>query len=358
MKNTNKVKIHNRIAGHLRADLLRALPALLPSLKITRAAPSPRQTGELVVEVQTPSGRKRRLYVETRAASAPGRIPAALRQLKAPRGARATGYPVLAASFLSPRARELCREAGVGYLDLAGNCYLQFEDFYLQKIVDSNPFPTRGRPASLFTPVSSRILRALLEEPARGWRVSELASVAQVSLGQASNVCRRLIDEAYALTRDRRLHVTAPGRLLEAWREAYAIPPQALLAYYSFERSPERLVPQVAQMAARHRWRYALTSFTAASMVAPFVHGVGTTQWYIADEVSLDGWVEALDLRPVDSGPNVVLRVPYDAGVFYRAHAVDGVAVVGHVQLYLDVWQEPGRGREQAEFLRQERLGY
>ena len=358
MKKANKVKIYGQVTRPLRADVLRALPDLLPSLRVTRADPSSRAGAELVVDVLTPSGRKRRLYVETRAASAPSRIPDALRQLKASLGARAAGYPVLASSFLSPRARELCREAGVGYLDLAGNCYLQFEDFYFQKIVEDNPFPARGRPASLCTPVSSRILRALLEEPARGWRVSELASAAQVSLGQTSNVCRRLIGEAYAVKRDRRVHLTEPGRLLEAWREAYAIPRQTLLAYYSFERSPEQLVRRVAQVAAERRWRYALTSFTAATRVAPFVHGIGTTQWYLADALSVDGWVEALDLRPAESGPNVVVAIPYDPGVFYRTQTVDDLVLVGNVQLYLDLFSEPARGREQAEFLRKEKLGF
>lgn len=36
--------------------------------------------------------------------------------------------------------REVLKEEGVGYLNLAGNFYLNWDDFYVEKIVDKNPF--------------------------------------------------------------------------------------------------------------------------------------------------------------------------------------------------------------------------
>ena len=342
----------------LEAEVLKALPGILSSLRVTRAV---RGTGqdkpfpELIVDLLTPSGHKRTLCVEIRAANAPSRLPHALRQLKAGRHP-SRAYPVFASTFLSPRARELCRQEGVGYLDLAGNCYLQFDDFYLQKIVETNPFRSPGRPASLFSPVSSRLLRAFLEEPSRAWQVMELAKEARVSLGQASNVCRRLLDEAYAAKTGGRIQLAQPGALLDAWQAAYAITQNGSAAYYSFEQPAERLLARVAAVARERRWRYAATSFAAASLVAPFVHGIGTVQWYSDEEP--ERWVEALDLRPVEAGPNVVLLSPYDEGVFYRTQTVQEMTLVGNVQLYLDLSSEPARGREQAAFLRNKRLGF
>jgi len=360
MKIANIVKNRGGLSQKLGAALLNALPELLPSLRVMRAAAAEGAgpSRHLLAVVRTPSGRRRTLCVDVRAASAPSRLPHALRQLTARYARKAGAYPVLASTFLSPRARELCREEGVGYLDLAGNCLLQFDDFYLQKIVDRNPFPARGRPPSLFSPVSSRILRALLEEPTRTWRVLDVASEAQVSLGQASNVCRRLVDEAYAARTDRRFRLTQPAKLLDAWREAYTISQNTQAAYYSFERGAEPLVHRVAAIAGERGWRYAVTSFAAASMVAPFVHGIGTVQWYCGEETPMEQWVQALDLRPVESGPNVVLLGPYDPGVFHRTQTVEGVTLVGNIQLYLDLSSDPGRGREQAEFLRRQKLSF
>ena len=39
---------------------------------------------------------------------------------------------------------------------------------------------------------------------------------------------------------------------------------------------------------------------------------------------------------------------PYDDGVFYAAHEVDGIGVVSPVQLYLDLQGARGRGEEAA----------
>ncbi len=340
---------------------MRALPTLLPALRVTRARRHPAVRGgaaELAVEVVTPVGHKRRLSIDVRATAVPSRVRETIRRLKTGRS-RGGGYPVFASSFLSPRVREICRDEGVGYLDLAGNCYLRFDDCYLEKVVEKNPFPARGRPPSLFTPVSSRILRALLEEPRRSWRVSDVARVAQASLGQTSNVTRRLLDEAYAVRRGRHLRLSEPGRLLDAWRDASGAAPRgATHAYYSFEQNAERLLHRIAQVASRDGLHYAATSFAAAALLAPFVHGIGVVQCYLGDRLALDRWVRALDLRPVEAGANLLLIDPYDSGVFYRAQVRDRVTLVGAVQLYLDLSAEPGRGREQAEFLRQERLKF
>ena len=344
------------------SDLLKALPSLLPSCKVlgmVRGQQDGRRGGQVhvTIDVLTPLGRKRRLVVEARATAVPSRVRETLRQLKATVGSSAA-YPVFASTFLSLRVRDICREEGVGYLDLAGNGWLRFDDFYLEKVVDRNPFPVRGRPPSLFSPVSSRIVRALLEEPGRAWQVSELVLAAEVSLGHASNVTRRLIEQDYAARNGRRLSLTRPAQLLDAWRDHGTPVPETQAGYYSFEQNPARLLQRVAAVGRERQRRYAVTSFAAASLVAPFVHGIGIIQWYIEDAAQLEAWVQALDLRPVESGPNVALRVPQDQGVFYRSRAVDGVALVGDIQLYLDLCREPGRGREQAEFLRKERLRF
>ncbi len=338
----------------------RRLSGLLPSVRIRRTRPIRRLgSGEeaLVVDVVTPLGRPRRLRIGLRPEAAPSRVREAIRHLKStlPRGAR--DYPVFASAFLSPRVREICREEGVGFLDLAGNCLLRFNGVHIEKIVDKNPFPRRGRPSSLFSPVGSRIPRVLLEEPQRMWTVSGLAEAARVSLGHASNVTRRLVEEEYLARRERRLRLVQPARLLEAWRDQ-PLSPAASHAFYSFEAEPARGMARLASAARAHGWRYAVTTLSAASLVAPFVQGVGVVECYIDPDPGPEAWAQALDLRPVEAGPNLLLMIPRDPGVFYRARAIEGVTVVGDVQLYLDLARHPGRSLEQAEFLRQRRLRF
>lgn len=69
-------------------------------------------------------------------------------------------------------------------------------------------------------------------------------------------------------------------------------------------------------------------------------------------------WVDALDLHIVEFGGNVHLLQPYDEGVFYQLRKPEGIAVVGNIQLYLDLYNYPARGREQAEFMRDQEIGF
>ncbi len=351
MKYTN---LMNNQAGtlELQQEIAKALPGLLPSLKVVHALARRGGLSGLSAEVLLPSGNRRRLRFELQPSPTPGRIREPLRRFKAA-GLRA-GYPMLACRFVSPRVRDMCREEGVGYVDLAGNCFLQLDGLYVERIVERNPFPARGRPSSMFSPVSSRMSRALLEEPQREWTVSALAQATGMSLGQASNVARRLLEEEFARKAGRHLQLRHGARLLDAWRDA-ARPAPVSHGYYSLERDPQQRLLKVADASAAHQLSYAVTSFGAASLIAPFVHGIGTLVWYI-EPAALELWVRALDLRPVEEGANVALLVPQDAGVFYRSRTVSGVTLVGDVQLYLDLSADPGRGREQAEFLRQQRL--
>ncbi len=360
MKNTEYTTSKHHASRRLEGELTRSLPQLMPPLRMGKAMPRARiggATADLGVDIVTPAGRRRRLYIDVKTSAAPSRIRESIRQLKAEVARTGRGYALLASTFLSPRAREICREEGAGYVDLAGNCLLQFDDFYFEKVVERNPFPQRGRPASVFTPISSRILRVLLEEPRRAWKLGELARMAHVSLGQTSNVCQRLTNEAYIEKSSNGLKLREPGKLLDAWRDHYTIQSQPA-AYYSFQRDPERLMNRIVAVGRRQHWPYALTSFGAASLVAPFIHGIGTVQWYVADRAAVDAWAKALDLRPVESGPNALVFVPHDPGVFYRVANVQGKQLVGLIQLYLDLFADPGRGREQAEFLRKKRLGF
>lgn len=346
----------------MKMEFVKTLPRLLsPPLKmgpIRREERFGATRADVTVDVVTPQGKKRRLLIEVRDSVTPRRIRETLRQFRnsLPKGTK--GYPVLASTFLSLRVREICREEGTGYLDLAGNCYLQFDDLYLEKVVDKNPFPQRGRPPSLFGPVSSRVVRALLEEPERRWQVRELVEATKVSLGQASNVTRRLLEEEYITKAENRIVLAQPAKLLDAWQDQYKQENNQRMAHYIFNRNPEGIMPLVSETAQTRGWKYAVTSFAAASLVAPFVRGVGAIEWYVEDATAIDLWVKALDLRPVEEGPNVALVIPYDPGVFYKNQKVDGIALVGNVQLYLDLYSNPARGREQAEFLRKERLKF
>jgi len=111
----------------------------------------------------------------------------------------------------------------------------------------------------------------------------------------------------------------------------------------------------VKQAADRLGASYAFTIHAGASLIAPFVR-FNDVHFYIASDP--EPWVHELDLHTVEFGGNVHLLRPYDEGVFYRLRFPQGMAVVGNIQLYLDLYRYPARGREQAEFLREKEIGF
>ena len=106
------------------------------------------------------------------------------------------GYPVIIAPYISDLGREICKKIGVGFLDLSGNAYLDFDSFYMEIEGKPNKFKYPSEPTGLYNPKAERILRFYLlkvsgkEESGNGYR--NIAKEVGVSLGQLSKVNRKL----------------------------------------------------------------------------------------------------------------------------------------------------------------------
>lgn len=153
--------------------------------------------------------------------------------------------------------------------------------------------------------------------------------------------------------KDRSIRVTEPNRLLRDWAENWSIERNGVSRYFSFGRGSKEILAEVDRAAKALRVEYALTGIAGAYFVAPFVRSDEVWMYVKGNPERL---VDALDLRPVSSGPNVVILSPYDPGVFQGARDIAGVRVVSDVQLYVDLLNFPGRGKEQAEQLREKSL--
>ena len=119
-------------------------------------------------------------------------------------------YGVFVAPYISPRSAEICSQEGIGYLDFAGNCRLSFGKIYIERKGTENPFAERRDLRSLYSPKASRILRVLLNDPKRVWKVEGLAEEADVSLGLVSKVKALLRDREW-ITAERWLYAHRAG---------------------------------------------------------------------------------------------------------------------------------------------------
>ena len=347
-----KVKIER--GRRLAADALRTLREALPDFRVTEGPPNQRATWDLTVTLR--SGKTmRRLLVQCKSVGEPRYLAQAITLLTLAVRSFSQGYPVVAAPYIGPEGQRLCREAGVGYVDLAGNVFLRFDGVLIDRRSGERPPRAKARLRRLFAPRSSRVIRVLLENPGAEWTLARLASEANISLRTAHLVINALVDKAFVEKGRAAIPLRKPGDLLDLWAESYRLDEHRRHTYYSFVRSPRELGTKLATNAKRERLSLALTLHSGAALVAPFVRSSEVHAYVRGD---LDRLVKALDLRPVDTGGNVHLLVPNDEGVFYQTQMIEGLPVVCNTQLYLDLLHYPARGREQAEELRRQKLGY
>lgn len=274
----------------------------------------------------------------------------AVYELKDRLAGKADAYGIFIAPYISPEAGKICEDAGIGYLDLAGNCLLSFETIYIRQTGAPNLKVQKRYLRSLYSPKAERILRAMLTEPKRGWKVAELAQAVEVSLGQVANVKKLLTDREWLGVNDAGMYLSKPGALLDDWSKTYNYRRNQIYEFYSLTE-PAKTEARLAEACERLGVRYALTSFSGAIRIAPMVRYNRAAAYVEGDPSAV---AAAAQIKPVDSGPNILLLMPYDEGVFYAASSIGGMLTASPVQVYLDVIGSRARGQEAAEAIRRE----
>jgi len=206
---------------------------------------------------------------------------------------------------------------------------------------------------NVFSPMASRIMRVLLVNPKQEWSILGLSKEAKTGYGHTYRVVKTLLRMGLCRqTETNRVVVANPGELLTRWAGYYDF---ALLnkvnAYYSLEADLDGFTKRLSAVDEPHL-RYALTLQAGVSLVTPYVRPVNIHLY--VDPEKLSAWQELLGLQLTELGGNVFLVEPYDEGVFYKVQRVRGINVVSSVQLYIDLYNYPARGREAAEHLRKE----
>jgi hypothetical protein len=257
-------------------------------------------------------------------------------------------YGVFAAPYISPEAAEVCKETGIGYLDLAGNCLLTFGTVYIHREGKPNSSLERRELRSLYSPKAERILRVLLSRLQQDWKTGNLAEAAQVSFGQVSNVKKLLADREWLAPNTSGIRLNKPGAVLDEWAAQYRFRRNQVLDYYALAEVAE-CEYQLAEACKRQGVRYALTAFSGAARLAPAVRYQRAIAYV---DGNLDSVIDELGWKPVNSGANVSLLVPYDEGVFFDGREMDGAQLATPIQIYLDLQNYRGRGQEAAQAVR------
>lgn len=297
------------------------------------------------------------LALEVCSLGQPRQIRAAVTRLREIRREMEQAYPLAAAVYIGPQSARILKNNGLGYIDLSGNCSLAFGNVLIEKEGKRNVRPSTRPLRSLFAPRATRVVRVLLTEPGRAWRLEELAKAAGVSLGHSHNVVQRLADVAWVERDDRqRIRLMKPADLLESWCESYTYRENESTSYVVPEKVSRRFMAELARTATAEGRRYAFTLNAGLALVAPHLRLPAVHCYLEGDPAPV---VAALGLRPAtETGGALHLLAPYDPGVFYGTLEKSGLKVTSLPQLYADLAGYEHRGAELAEHLRREAMGY
>jgi len=265
-------------------------------------------------------------------------------------------FGLISAESLSEQSMDLCRNAHINCLDLAGNIYLQVGKTH----VDIQGRSLRGTKASsasgafdnIFATRASRVVHALLMAPERQWRIQELADQVEVSLGHVSNVTSALQARGWLEQSGSGFRLTNPAELLDAWVKAYRRSRARLARYTTLQglalegalRTLQEESPKVL-----------LAAESAARYVAPYLRSPHTTLY--VRSIDLAAVEDALKLKVIPEGGNVRCLVVNDGTAFQQPQELaPGLWGTSDLRTYLDLHAQGERSQDAAELLRHQRI--
>jgi len=276
-------------------------------------------------------------------------------QLKALAGHDPRLVPVLVTTFLGKSGRHLLRSQGINYLDLSGNAYLSFDNVLIHKQAPANAYVSTKEGINIFADRASLILREMMANPDKYYTVRGLAEATQNSVGWTSEVLREIERRGYLDRRPRQgRRLKRMQFLLSDWTAEYAFPGKNKMKNYfvKAESLPE-ILGLIRGLELPAEVDYALTMHAGASLVSPFVQ-FNECHLYVSAlkdfEQQAEFFATRFSLLELDTGGNMhILRPYYRRGAMYGARSIEGLRVVSNIQLYLDLYRFPSRGKEQAE---------
>jgi DNA-binding MarR family transcriptional regulator len=331
--------------------------------------------------------------VECKSSGAAGPVAAAIERLKKEMVEAPDLIPVVAVPFMGEVGRSICAKTNVNWIDLSGNAHLSAPGLLVHVEGRPNLFKTNGRPADVFAPKSSRIVRALLTNYHSAWSIDgleqrtnlgpvvardkspgirELAKNTDMDPGLTSRVVARL--EADGLIQGMRrksdgrleaVRATNPGLLLDAWRADYKFFRHDVLQGHVAARAGDELLREMDRQLRRAKIKHAATGLGAAWLYTHFADFRLVTFYVSARPES---FLKDIGFRREPSGANIWLVIPNDEGVFQETRTAgnyDGgetdidkdIECVHPVQVYIDLKDHPERAEEAATELRNRLLG-
>lgn len=272
--------------------------------------------------------------------------------------------PVIAGRHFSRKALMELNAADASYMDDRHlKVRLQAPRMLIRLQEEGAPTLERAAKTVRLSGAAGGVALALLMDPVRDWKVSDLAARALVSLGAAQNTAVALETEGLLERFGRgpatRRRVADPAGLLDRYARDAAADRKVIArgflldngAQETMRATSHRLADQAQGVQA---W---FTGVAAAQMMAPHVTAVRTFEAWAADSYRADVVLSAMGAMPVVEGANLLVMHGHK-GVLVGSEHREGVYRTCVFRVYADALADPARGEEQAEYLRETVIGF
>lgn len=354
---------------HIEVELLQGLRDAVGALPHVsqvslRSLPNPggRYAPDGMLEVEL-GPRRLELFVEVKSELFPRDVRQQIWQLRdflSSQESDSEQIAMLVAGSISRGARDILQQEMVGYFDPGGSLFIPSDGAYV--LIDRPPAKKAERAlGSIFQGQRARVVEAVIEAGQAWIGVKELAERTGVSPATASETMTEMERRDWLEVQGagpaklRRLFARAP--LLDEWSRALANrKPPRMERYYVPARDAADIARQLDEACRAVGARYAVTAEAAAQAYAPYLTAISQLKCRIQGGRVRRDVLARLDARPVSEGWN--LGVIDDAGSSNvgAGDRIDGIIYAGPVQVYLDLLQGSGRGKEMADHLRSQRL--
>lgn len=255
---------------------------------------------------------------------------------------------LFAAPYVSEATAEFLRENQLSFLDLSGNCYILTRRIIIHVAGKPNQYVEKREKKNYLSKSSSAastIIRTMLNEPDKDWKVKELAETTGKAIGTVSNVKVFLTERDWIDDQVYSFRLKNIPELLYTWSKDYHKKESIVKEFYSLLPIPE-LEVAISKWSQTHDKSAVLGGFSAAARYAPTVR-YNRINVYV-DEQGLYEFEKDLDLKAVSSGGNIVVTIPHDETPCMFSQIINSSIVTSPAQTVLDLLGVPSRGEEAA----------
>ena len=182
-------------------------------------------------------------------------------------------YSVIFAPYISDNSARIIKNNDLGYMDFSGNCYFNRNLIHIHISGQKNEFVEKRKQKSIFersSIVSSKILRTMLENPNKKWKLKELSNCVGCSIGQVSKVKEFLLNQSWIEQSSDGIRICKVAEVLKAWAVVYGKNNTMNYEYYTLENIAN-VEACLQQLKNEEGIEYFLTGFSGGVRYQPVV---------------------------------------------------------------------------------------